>query len=88
LPISAVAVAFGLQQGEIEAVPSAAGQTIVQVSAINPPAPFDAKQMEDAKKELEQALSNDYAAQYLNAIQADLGVAINTAALSAITGQQ
>ncbi len=89
LPISAVALAFGLEKGAFGTASTASGgQVIVQVDAINPPAAFDAKQIEEARKELKQALSNDYAAQYITAIQSDAGVKINSKTLASITGQQ
>ncbi|MBC8049798.1 MAG: SurA N-terminal domain-containing protein [Chitinophagales bacterium] len=89
LPISAVAVAFGLEKGALETIATATGgQVILQVEAIKSPPPFDDKQIMEAKKELEQSLSNDYAAQYITAIQTEFGVAINKNALASLNGQQ
>lgn len=88
LPLSAVAQAFALRQGGVNAVVGSdrLSRVIFQLKSIVDPKPAEAVAQVNLRQQLAQSVATDNLAQYIAGVRADLGAEINSQAYSLVTG--
>ncbi|MDX2264916.1 MAG: SurA N-terminal domain-containing protein [Hyphomicrobiales bacterium] len=88
LPTSAIALAFSLPQGAIEATPAFGGQAVISVETVTPPPALSEDELTRARAELGRVIGQDFDAQYYSAILADFGVSLNSKLLASLANPQ
>lgn len=90
VPRSAVAQAFALSEGSIgsSAAEDGKARIIFKVARIEHPAPLTADKAGELQAQLDPQLIDDYVAQYIGGLEADLGVSVNQQVYDVLTGRE